>query len=103
MINKLLISANNLIAEELERANAEHPLFASRHEGYAVLLEEVEELQQEQEWLADNVDHMWKLIKKDQKITYKVLRDCIRRLIAEAVQVGAMIDKMEMSERAKDE
>ena len=68
-----------------------------------MLLEEVEELQQEVDWLTDNVDHMWKLIKKDQKVTYKALRDCIRRLIAEAVQVGAMIDKMEISERAKNE
>jgi hypothetical protein len=56
------------VAQEVMRARGKHPVFNSAHEGYAVLLEEVDEL--------------WTEIKIRQ-------RDPLR-LRAEAVQVAAM-------------
>ena len=39
-----LDEAIRLVKEELERANKTFPLFNSKHEGYGILLEEVDEL-----------------------------------------------------------
>lgn len=61
-------TALRLVKDELDRALAQHPSFNSCHEGYAVLLEEVDEL--------------WDEIKKDQGSTH--------RGASEAVQVAAM-------------
>lgn len=38
-----------LVKRELEEANKIHPQFSSTHEGYAVILEETEELAEESE------------------------------------------------------
>lgn len=40
----------NDVMEELERAQVKFPVFHSQHEGYAVLLEEVEELKEAVFW-----------------------------------------------------
>ena len=61
------IEATNLILEEYELASEEFPPMNSSHEGYAIILEELDEL--------------WEAIKKDQ---------CSKDLKDEAKQVGAM-------------
>lgn len=66
-----------LLREELERATADHPLFNSPHEGYAVLLEEVLELQAEV-FLKHGIRS----------------HDC---MIVEAVQIAAMAVKFILS------
>jgi hypothetical protein len=58
------------VLEELERASAMFPPFHSSHEGYAVMLEEVEEL--------------WDEIKKKSSVRSQV------KMRAEAKQVAAM-------------
>jgi hypothetical protein len=63
----------NKIVEELESANQNYPLFNSYHEGYAVLLEEVDEL--------------WDEVKKNPSKQEKW------RLKTEAIQVAAMAIK----------
>ena len=44
MMTKLLTEISTLVSHELERANQDNPPFHSRHEGYAVILEEVNEM-----------------------------------------------------------
>lgn len=72
------MQANGIAAEmlqELERANKNYPEFNSAHEGYAVILEELDEL--------------WDEVKKR-----KHDREKMR---AEAIQVGAMAMKLILS------
>jgi len=87
-----------LIAEELERALFKFPEPTnSSHEGYAVLLEEIEEMQDEFDLLMVQKDIVWRNVKSDnytnQRIGLLEMRTTIQNLIKEAVQVGAMIEK----------
>jgi NTP pyrophosphatase (non-canonical NTP hydrolase) len=69
-MDKYTIAAKMLA--ELERANEIHkPVFSSAHEGYAILLEEVEEL--------------WEEVRKKEPD--------LERMYEEAIQVGAMTIK----------
>jgi len=89
---------SDLIGFELERARDKFPqLTNSSHEGYAVLLEEIEELDEEMDLIRVVKDGLWKAVRTDnytqQKVQLDFMRDSVMRLIKEAVQVGAMIDK----------
>lgn len=64
-----------LVREELERANRKHEFFRNDHEGYAVLLEEVDEL--------------WYEIRRRNKSQ--------TRIREEAIQVSAMAIKLIIS------
>ena len=65
-----VIDVHNAALEELMGAMEDYPKFASAHEGYAVLLEEVDEL--------------WELVKvKQSKHDYTKMK-------AEAIQIAAM-------------
>jgi hypothetical protein len=55
-MKELIESVNKLVTEELERANKEFPLFSSAHEGYAVILEELHETEDELERLSKGID-----------------------------------------------
>jgi len=71
VLNKYRIMAIlGLSIEELEKASSKFPKFASDHEGYAVLLEEV--------------DEMWDEIKKNNKVNTKM--ECIQ-VIAMAIRL----------------
>ena len=59
-----------LMAKEVQRAREKYPAFNSRHEGYAVLLEEVDEL--------------WEEVKKNN------LNLSVEDMRKEAIQIGAM-------------
>ena len=65
------------VAEELKRATSQHGGFASWHEGYAVLLEEVEEL--------------WDEVKRKNRNVYAARKEAIQ-VAAMAVKFVAMID-----------
>lgn len=86
-----------LIAAELKSANEKFPPFASRHEGAAVLLEEVEEACQEVEALGSHYNMFWLYVKV--KGEPGELHDLVKmrekavRLAGEAIQVAAMCDK----------
>jgi len=68
--NPAIKNISKEVAYELERAVINYPSFASAHEAYAVLLEEVDEL--------------WELVKvKQSKHDYAAME-------AEAIQVAAM-------------
>ena len=62
------------VRDELVRARALHPSIHSAHEGYSVILEELDEL--------------WEEVRK------KRSKRCLRRMLFELVQIGAMAQRM---------
>lgn len=94
MINRKEIE--RLIAMELEEANKVHPLFASDHEAYAVIKEEIEETEKEAESVRSFLKTLWWSIKHDRDDTakqYKLMKEAAIRQIQEAIQIAAMCDK----------
>jgi hypothetical protein len=71
------------VITELNRARKKFPKFNSAHEGYAILLEEVEELKREVFWgPTHSIDDVADLMPKAERRRI--------RMRAEAVQVAAM-------------
>jgi hypothetical protein len=69
--NDIAVHYSKEIFEEMVSASSKFPPFASEHEGYAVLLEEVDEL--------------WEAVKLNQKTQGRQMR-----IEKECIQVGAM-------------
>lgn len=91
-----------LAKEELMTANKRFPLFHSSPEGYAVILEEVEELSEEAEEMEKTINSWWMYIRRNEDINVQKKRvDRIREhavnAAMEAIQVIAMCDKFKMS------
>ena len=85
------------IAAEYESANEKFPPFNSVHEGYAVLLEEVEEAKAEIERIEVYMKTLWSAVKRDYNKScfasaYDVKCSAVRAM-QELVQVCAMCDK----------
>lgn len=87
-----------LVQEELDRANAKFPQFASRHEGHSVIREEIEETKEEMEKMEAYLDTLWKWQVRAKHpckssialdLTEKI-RKYATNLAAEAIQVAAM-------------
>lgn len=86
-----------LVTKELLDANRKFPAFRSAHEGYAVILEEVNELAYELNRIEENVKWLWRNV----KLGYSDGCDCtcvdIHALAVnaavEAIQVAAMAQK----------
>lgn len=97
MIEPIVESLKPLVEDELERANAEYEPFHNDHEGYAVILEEVEEAEEVMEVISKRLDGMWYLIKTNQtphiNFQVEVLEERALCLAAEAIQVAAMCEK----------
>lgn len=86
-----------LAAEELEAANRTNPPFHSPHEGYAVLLEEIEEAKAELQDAEVCRAMLWGCVKQD--LSNKAMGYAQRienhaiNLAAEAIQIAAMARK----------
>lgn len=82
------------INSELEHARSKFPDMNSGHEGYAIILEEAEELQQEVDRFKTFNQGLWTSIKENniynQKENINSMMDTIKKVIKEAIQVGAM-------------
>jgi hypothetical protein len=97
---------NELINEELDRIINEHGCYNSRKEGWATLLEELQELQEEFDVIGSLLDEFWySHCRKDTAKANPHLMDILDRLdykseclIKEAVQVSAVIKKIRISE-----
>lgn len=95
------------INDELQFTLHRKPLFHSDHEAYAVLLEEWDELEEEIDHAAMCIDYLWTWIKEedpDEILAWKQdMHHAIKDLIAEAVQVAAMLEKFSVREGEKNE
>lgn len=90
--NKII---HTLIQEELAEANKIHPLFQSPHEAYAVILEELEEAEEELQWIRKQLGQMWSLIRQDcgaEEILHQIKGHAVFAA-QEIIQVGAMAQK----------
>ena len=88
-----------LVAQELEDANRTYPLFHSPHEAYAVLLEEVEEVDYEVGCVKNLLYSMWMKVKNDMNIedsADEIYAQAVNG-IRELIQVCAMTEKIKQS------
>lgn len=84
------------IAKEKEAAISNHSYFHSDHEFWAVLKEEVEELQERSAYIASKADLLWTAVRADAVLnqdTLNIIRQNAINAACEAVQVVAVIDK----------
>lgn len=92
-----------LVNKELEAANKKFRQFASPHEGYAVLREELDEVQLAHDTLKMETDNrFWNMVKANRTVPRDDLRTIQRAAIAlavEAIQVAAMAKKYEHGQR----
>ena len=98
MRDELYKQIDEAVKDELKAANQVFPANNSRHESYAVLLEEFEELKNEVDQLDCWISTIWGRVKDN--VPYDYLMHVLfeagitsRKLIAEAVQTSAMIEK----------
>ncbi len=96
----LIETATKAIDEELLEANKKFRAFASTHEGYAVTLEELQELKEDFELVEEQLDRIWQLTKDnaDKQAFEEVLEEAISdatMLVSEAIQTAAMLRKFQ--------
>lgn len=94
-MEELKQSVEKLVGEELKRANKKFPMFNSRHEGYAVILEEKEEVEYELRNLNFHIETLWTAVKynTDKFYTVETIKEKALLLASEAIQVAAMAQK----------
>ena len=103
MMKKLKAEVEKAVAFELSEANANYPLFASRHEGLAVIEEELWETQKALAWLDGQFNTFRYNVFTDE---YEVIAEDVQlmrkhavNLACEAIQVAAMCDKWRLGRR----
>lgn len=97
-MNAVIDKIPALVDEELAAANAKHPPFNSAHEGYAVMLEEVDEVRDELAELDLHIGRVWRSVRHDDDLHALQFARRVKiraiSLAAEAIQVAAMAEKM---------
>lgn len=89
-----------LVKVELAAANRKHRMFASTHEGVAVIQEEAVEAAKETDRLRRELNCMWMGVYSDNpQISTKGVYDAAVALAVKAIQVAAMARKFERSQR----
>lgn len=101
-MNAVIKKLPALVEEELEAANVMHTVFHSPHEGYAVLLEEVEETHAELIDMEVSMKNLWGCVKQDNggggAAWARDIESRAVHLAAEAIQVAAMARKFQAIE-----
>lgn len=88
-----------LVKIELAAANRKFRMFASNHEGVAVIQEEAVEAAREMDGLHRELNAMWMgVYSNDPQISTKGVYDRAVALAVEAIQVAAMARKFERSQ-----
>lgn len=102
-MNAIKQNVDMLVYKELNSANAHFPLFHSHHEGYAVILEEVQEAVEKAEQMRQRLEMIWRLIRGNNLVISDGQVDMLRNeaidFACEAIQVAAMCQKFRMSLR----
>ena len=93
----LINDTEKVIHNELVWSYDEHTKFLSPHDGYAIILEEVEEAAEELEKVEAELKCIWINIKNNQLADTRSLHQYAKLLACEAVQVAAMAKKFEES------
>lgn len=97
MIEVIKTEVERLLTEECERGINKHGSFSSEHEGYAVILEEVQETEQELEEIKRHLNFAWQYIKQDNSKASLELVNLIKKkaifAACEAIQIAAMGEK----------
>ncbi|RDU23411.1 hypothetical protein [Anaerosacchariphilus polymeriproducens] len=106
-MNAVKADVEKLVKKELESANKQFPLFASNHEGYAVIKEEVEECESEYKNIEYVLDDLWYRIKANDNFEtmeylVKQIKKSAINLAIEAIQAAAMCDKFIMSQKKRE-
>lgn len=90
----LMKNIENLIESELDNARNRFDNINSSHEGYAVILEEFEELQEEIFNFQQNLQGLWKATKSNDIIiqaeNIKLMEGLSKHIIKESIQLSAM-------------
>ena len=89
------------IAKEKEAAISNHGYFHSDHEFWAILKEEVEELQEYSTYIAGKADLLWGAVRSDTALnhdTLNIIRENAIEAACEAVQVASAITKYSQGE-----
>lgn len=96
-MKELLKSVEALTAEELARSYKNFPKFNSPHEGYAVILEELEEHTEDTVDMKLSLESMWSHVRFNHNLHSKEfaarLRESSIHAAAESIQVAAMAQK----------
>ena len=90
-----------IVTIELKAANLDNPPFRSMHEGYAVILEEMDEVNEALGWVKMYLDDIWWHIKENRPgMVFNYAEEMEKRavhLAAEVIQVAAMARKLQNS------
>lgn len=94
-MNEIESQVRELVATELAAANRKHPPFHSQHEGYAVILEEMQETEEATRLAKIDLEIAWRNIRDDISADVEIsgLKDRAIQVACEAIQVAAMCDK----------
>lgn len=95
----------SLIRKEIESANKMFPLFSSRHEACAVILEEIQEVEDKLEKVNKTFKSIWNITKNDSYEENEVfrLKNSAVSMAVEAIQVAAMAQKFIDNEKVRME
>ena len=98
-------SIEKAVAYELQNIVKKYgAVYASKHEAYAVLLEEVEEAGEAQEYLEKQLSDIWILIKDNEDIPdidIHQLKEFAIMLVEEAVKVAAVCERFQETVKNK--
>lgn len=103
-MNAVENQVRKLVKVELSVANEQFPQFHSQHEGYAVILEELQETKEQVDDTERHLGYAWNIIRDNipAEKMIEAVGDCAVRTAVEAIQVAAMCQKfLEMHEPAK--
>ena len=94
-MNAIETQVRELVLTELAAANRKHPPFHSQHEGYAVILEEMQETEEAIRLANIDLEIAWRNIRDDISAEVEIsgLKDRAIQVACEAIQVAAMCEK----------
>jgi len=101
-MTKVKPEIESLVLTELYDAIEKFPMFHSRHEAYAVLLEEVEEAKKQLDCVVMDLESVWANIRTNAEWKFignrlSVIKKNAVGLAVEAVQIATMCQKFQMS------